>query len=131
MSKRKNTRIKVTNVRVTKNTVTMKVNGKPVWDRWKRTPRVPMVGHYKRKQPMCMVDRKIRDTREEESIAFHEGIERDLRFKHGWGPLQAHRFANKTEGKWDHKHGINIPKLNRDVERVFRKNRIPGQRRKR
>ena len=131
MSKRKNSRVKITNVKVTKHTVSMKLNGQRVWDRWKTTPRVPMVGHYHRKKPVCMVDRKIHDSREEDSIAFHEAIERDLRFKHGWGPVQAHRVANKAEGRWDHKHGICIPKLNRDVERVFRKNRIPGQRRRR
>jgi len=113
------------------HSIRMKVDGHPTMNRIVIAPRVPMVGHYKRSEPVVMIDRKITDPKERQSIALHEAGERYLRFHSGLGPVQAHRIAQREETHWDHQHGVNVPRLTRNVERVFRQNARDGVRRRR
>ena len=121
----------ITAVRFTPHTVSFKLDGVPVHDTIRLEPRVPMVGHYFMHRSVVLVDRKIRDPRERQSIALHEGIERHLRLHAGLGPLQAHRIAEWEEGRWDAQHRIPVRPYERDVEKVFRQNAREGVRRRR
>jgi hypothetical protein len=109
----------------------MRVDGVPVRDIIRIRPYVPMVGHYKRSEPVVLVDRKITDPREQRSLAMHEAGERYLRFGEGLGPVQAHQVAEREETHWAARHGVNVPRYTRNVEHVFRENRREGVRRRR
>ena len=121
----------VTAVRFTENTVSFRIDGVPVQDRIRVSPRVPMVGHYLRHKPVVLVDRKIEDPKERRAIALHEGIERHLRFHTGLGPVQAHRVAEREEARWDARQGLPMRRYVADVESVFRQNAREGVRRRR
>ena len=121
---------RVTAVRFTPNTVTMKIDGVPVYDRIEVSPYVPMVGHYFLHRPVVRVDAKITDLHQRQSIVLHEAVERHMR-RGGLGPMQAHRVAERQEGHWDIRHGVSIPRLTQNVEKVFRQNAREGVRRRR
>ena len=120
-----------TDIRFTPHTVSMRVDGHPTRARIQISPRVPMVAHYKRHEPVVLIDRKIRDPRERQSLAMHETGERYLRFHEGLGPLQAHHIAEREEAHWDVRHEINRHRYLQNVEQVFRENRREGERRRR
>jgi len=107
----------------------MKVDGRKVTDKIKVSPRVPEVGHYKKKKNVVLIDRKI-PAKERRFIAVHEAAERYLRYGEGMPKMKAHRIAEREEGRYARKHGVSWVKYHRDVERVWRKNRRPGQRRR-
>jgi hypothetical protein len=121
----------VTAVRFTPHTVSFKLDGVPVQDTIRVAPRVPMVGHYFMHRPVVLVDRKIQNPRERQSVALHEALERHLRYYVGLGPLQAHRIAEREETRWDTRQGIPLRPYERDVEKVFRQNAREGVRRRR
>ena len=113
------------------HSIRMKVDGHPTMDRIVIAPVVPMVGHYKRSEPVVLVDRKITNPKERQSIAVHEAGERYLRFGEGLGPVQAHRIAEREETHWAVRHGVNMGRYSQNVEKVFRQNAREGVRRRR
>jgi hypothetical protein len=121
---------KITAVRFTPGTVSLRLDGEPVWDRVQVSPRVPMVGHYDLKRPVVRVDKKITDPKEQRSLIVHEAVERHLR-RNGMTPHQAHLEAEAAEGSFGRRTGVNQPRYTRNVEQVFRQNRREGERRRR
>jgi hypothetical protein len=124
-------RYRFTGISFTPHTVRMRVGGVPVQARIRVNPVVPMVGHYKRHEPVVLIDRKIRDPRERQAIAVHEAGERWLRLHEGLGPVQAHRVAEREETRFARGRGIPMRRYVRNVESVFRQNAREGVRRRR
>ena len=105
---------------------------KTIWDRVKVVPYVAMVEHYKRKEPVVLIQKEMTGNPEEtECLAFHGARERELRYKEKMGPLKAHHKTEREERKLARILGVDWRGYTEHVETVFRKNRRPGVRRHR
>ena len=129
-------RHRITALHFTDHTVSMRVDGEPVWDRFHVNSRVPYVGHYDLKKPVLRVDAKITDPRQRKSLLVHEAVERNDRVHHNLEAHPAHAIAQATEHHVALHHlGMSRHAWTRyndeDVERVFRLNRREGERRRR
>ena len=122
---------RVTGIKFKGNTIKGRIDGKKCFDFIKYSPRVPMVGHYKQKHPVLLIDKKIKNPMERKALAVHEMTERCLRYHEGIRKSMAHHVATAQESKFEKQIGVNDRRYVRNVERVFRKNYRKGQRRKR
>ena len=118
-------------VKFTAHTIRAKIDGIPTMARIQVCPYVPMVGHYKKKEPVVLVDRKITDPKERQSLALHELHERYRRYHDHMGPKSAHDLSEREEHHWAVRHGVHWNRYSRNVEHVFRQNHRDGVRRRR
>jgi hypothetical protein len=124
----------ISGVHFTPHTISMKVDGHPTKAIIRIEPVVPYVGHYLRKKPVVLIDRKITNPMERRSLAVHELHERFRRFHDGMRATPAHRASEREERHWALRHGMTSHgwhQYGTNVEKVFRQNAREGVRRRR